>query len=162
MTEDWLKKAEDICETCGGHCCTGACPPLSPERIVIILDQGNYADRIKKDGYHFIRTKENGECSMIQDGRCAIHAVKPETCRAGPFTFDVKGDIIEIFLKYESICPMVRLLKEVPEAYEQQYNHALRHIPHLISRLPQEELDVICRIEEPETEKVAEIKRQYL
>jgi uncharacterized protein len=161
MTEDWLLKAEEICHTCGGHCCTGACPPLSQERISIILAQGDYTDRINRDGYYFVRTKENGECSMIRNGRCAIHAFKPETCRAGPFTFDVKGDTIEIFLKFESICPMVRLLKETPEAYEQQYTRAVRHITHLVARLPQDELDVICRIEEPETEKVAEIPRQY-
>jgi hypothetical protein len=57
---------------------------------------------------------------------------------------------------------MVRLLKEIPEAYEQQYSHAIRHIAHLVSRLPQDELDTICRIDEPETEKVAEIPRIYL
>lgn len=72
------------------------------------------------------------------------------------------ADTIEIFLKFESLCPIVRLLKEVPEAYEQQYNRAVTHITHLVSLLPQEELDVICRIDEPETEKVAEIPRKYL
>jgi len=162
MTDNWLLKAEEICHTCGGHCCDGAQPPLSSERIAIILKGGDFAHCIGKDGYRFVRSKENGECTLQKNGRCQIHAIKPETCRAGPFTFDVKGDTIEIFLKFESICPIVRLLKDVPEAYEQQYNAAVTHITHLVAHLPQDELDVICRIEEPETELVAKIPRQYL
>nr|WP_320161141.1 YkgJ family cysteine cluster protein [uncultured Methanoregula sp.] len=162
MTDDWLLRAEDICHTCGGHCCDGAQPPLSSERIAIILSKGDFAHCIGFDGYHFLRSKENGECTLQKNGKCQIHDFKPETCRSGPFTFDVKGDTIEIFLKFESLCPIVRLLKEVPEAYEQQYNRAVTHITHLVSLLPQEELDVICRIDEPETEKVAEIPRKYL
>ena len=51
---------------------------------------------------------------MLNGGKCGIHAIKPETCRAGPFTFDVKGDTIEIFLKFEEICPVVRLYQEHP------------------------------------------------
>ncbi|WP_321508510.1 YkgJ family cysteine cluster protein [uncultured Methanoregula sp.] len=162
MTDDWLLKAEDICHTCGGHCCDNAHPPLSSERIAIILKKGDFLHCIEKDGYHFIRSKANGECCLQRNGKCQIHDFKPETCRAGPFTFDVKGDTIEIFLKFESICPIVRLLKEIPEAYEQQYNRAVTHITRLVSLLPEDELEVICRIDEPETEKVGEIPRQYL
>ena len=73
----------------------------------------------------------------------------------------MKGDVIEIFLKYEAICPVVRLLKEVPEAYEHQFDVAKKSITHLVRHLTDEELDAICRIEEPETEKVAEIPREY-
>jgi Fe-S-cluster containining protein len=162
MTENWLLKAEEICHTCGGHCCIGAQPPLSSERIAIILEKGDLAHCIGNNGYRFVRSTENGECILQKNGRCQIHAIKPETCRAGPFTFDVKGDTIEIFLKYESICPIVRLLKEVPEAYEQQYKEAVTHITHLVAHLPADELDVICRIEEPDTELVAKIPRQVL
>ena len=103
----------------------------------------------------------DGTCIFCNGNKCSIHTIKPETCRAGPFTFDVKGDIIEIFLKYETICPVVRLLKEVPEAYEHQFDLAKKSITHLVRHLTDEELDAICRIEEPETEKVAEIPREY-
>jgi hypothetical protein len=111
------------------------------------------------NGYTRLKTKENGECILSTNGKCSIHAIKPETCRAGPFTFDVKGDTIEIYLKHERICPMVRLLKEIPEAYQQQYESAIGSITHLVRNLTQDELDAICLIEEPETEKVAEVPR---
>jgi hypothetical protein len=89
-----------------------------------------------------------------------IHSIKPETCRAGPFTFDIKGDMIEIYIKHESVCPIVRLLKEVPEAYRQQYERAVQNITHLTGHLTDDELRVICQIDEPETEKVSEVPRR--
>jgi hypothetical protein len=53
-------------------------------------------------------------------------------------------------------------LKEVPAAYDQQYSLAVKSITHLVANLDEDELSVICRIEEPETEKVAEIPRMRL
>jgi hypothetical protein len=73
----------------------------------------------------------------------------------------VKGDVIGIFLKYETICPVVRLLKEEPEAYAHQFALAKKSIAHLVANLTNDELSAICRIDEPETEKVAEIPREY-
>ena len=96
---------------------------------------------------------------MSDNGKCTIHAFKPETCRAGPFTFDMKGDLIAMYIKRESICPVVKLLKEVPEAYRQQYELAVQNITHLVRNLTGDEISVICQIDEPETEKVAEILR---
>ena len=57
------------------------------------------------------------------------------------------------------ICPLVTLLKETPEAYRAQYDLAVKSITHLVGHLTPAELDAICRIEEPETEKVAEVPR---
>ena len=105
--------------------------------------------------------RDDGTCIFCNGNKCSIHGIKPETCRAGPFTFDVKGDIIEIFLKYETICPVVGLLREDPEAYEHQFALAKKSITHLVRTCRDEELEAICRIEEPETEKVAEIPREY-
>ena len=42
-----------------------------------------------------------------------------------------------------------------------EYAAAVRSITRLVSNLTEEELVAICRIEEPETEKVAEIPRMY-
>jgi hypothetical protein len=100
-------------------------------------------------------------CIFCNGNRCSIHTIKPETCRAGPFTFDVKGDAIGIFLKYETICPVVRLLKEVPEVYEHQFALAKKSITHLVANLTDGELAVICSIDEPDTERVDEIPREY-
>lgn len=157
MDTDWILRAEAICAACGGHCCTGACPPLSAERIRAILAHGDFAGHIDTAGYRYIRTKENGECAMFEAGKCRIHAVKPETCMAGPFTFSVTDHTIEIFLKNESICPLVGHLLSDATMYTMQYRRAVDHIARLVAALPQNELEVISAIPEPETVLVATI-----
>ena len=160
MDENWLVRIEEICFRCGGHCCTDAHPPISGRCYERLTGAGVSPEHFERDGYLRIRVRENGTCTLSQDGKCMIHSLKPETCRAGPFTFDVKGEIIEIFLKEETICPMVSVLRDVPEAYRQQYERAVESIARLVSRLTDEELEAICRIEEPDTVKVAEIPRR--
>lgn len=159
MKENWVLRIEEICMKCGGHCCDGACPPISEDRYNYLINNGVSPDHFEFDGYRRLKVKKNNECVLYHDGKCSIHAIKPETCRAGPFTFNVIDDKIEIFLKFESICPIVRILKEVPEAYNQQYSRAIEHISNLVSCLPENDLEVICQIDEPLTEKVAEIPR---
>jgi Fe-S-cluster containining protein len=155
MHTNWMLRAEAICSSCGGHCCTGACPPLSDERIRILLSHGDFAGVIERNGYRRIRTRENGECALFEAGRCRIHAIKPETCMAGPFTFGVTDHTLEIFLKKESICPLVPHLKSDHDMYEMQYTRALEHISSLVASLSEEELRIISSIPEPETELVA-------
>ncbi len=155
MHTDWMIHAEAICGSCGGRCCIGACPPISPERMRIILSHGDYADRFEQNGYRRIRAREDGGCTMLRDGRCTIHACKPETCMAGPFTFSTTDRTLEIFLKTETICPLVRYLKSDPAVYEMQYHRALEHISRLVAALSEDELRVISGIPEPDTELVA-------
>jgi hypothetical protein len=83
--------------------------------------------------------------------------MNPDTCRAGPFTFDREGDVIVIFLKYKRICPLVKLFKEIPEAYQQQYNLAVKSITNLVSNLTCDDIDARSCLEEPDTEEVSEI-----
>ncbi len=161
MIEDRLIRPETCCLRCGGHCCDGAHPPISEPCYRKLISAGVPADAFERDGYRRLKTRPDGTCVQWIDGKCSIHDIKPETCRAGPFTFDVEGDVIGIYLKYESICPLVRLLKDTPAAYEQQYERAVKSITHLVAHLSEEELGAICRIEEPETGKVGEIPRQY-
>jgi len=161
MTQDWLIQAEAICLKCDGHCCNGAHPPISEHCYQRLVAEGVADTTFEQNGYRYVRTRDDDTCLLSNGGKCSIHGIKPETCRAGPFTFDVKGDVIEIFLKYESICPLVRLFKEVPEAYNQQYSLAVQSITRLVSHLTNTEIEAICKIEEPETEKVAEIPRIY-
>jgi uncharacterized protein len=161
MTQDWHIRAEDVCRNCGGRCCFEAHPPISGQCYRRMVTEGVPEDCFEWKGYCSVRVRGDGICIFRDAGQCLIHSIKPETCRAGPFTFDVKGDVIEIFLKNETICPLVRLLKEVPGAYEQQSALAKKSIARLVSNLTDDELCEICRIEEPETEKVAEIPRKY-
>jgi len=159
MNGDWLTRAEEICFRCGGLCCTEAHPPISDACYGRLAQAGVSPDHFEKSGYRRLKVRENGECILSRDGKCTVHAIKPETCRSGPFTFDVRGDVIEIFLKEPKICPMVTLLREVPEAYRQQYERARENITLLVSDLTDAEIEAICRIEEPDTVKVAEIPR---
>jgi Fe-S-cluster containining protein len=161
MTQDWILRAESICLNCGGRCCNEAHPPISMQCYHRLVAQGVPEDSFEWKGYRAVRSRRDGTCIFCNGNRCSIHTIKPETCRAGPFTFDVKGDVIEIFLKYETICPVVRLLENEPEAYEHQFGIAKKSITHLVANLTDEELSAICRIEEPETRKVAEISREY-
>ena len=160
MTQDWVLRIEDICMKCGGHCCDGARPPISEDRYNYLIENGVSQDHFEIDGFRRLKSKKNNECVLYSDGKCSIHSIKPETCRAGPFTFDIRDDKIEIFLKFERLCPIVRVLKEVPEAYNQQYLRAIEHISNLVSGLSEPELEAICQIDEPLTEKVAEIPRR--
>lgn len=161
MTQDWVFRIEKICMKCNHkYCCDGACPPISEDRYDLLIRNGVSPDNFEFNGYRRLKIKKDNMCILFCEGKCSIHNIKPETCQAGPFTFDVKGEKIEIFLKYESICPIVRLLKEVPEAYNRQYLHAIEQISNLASGLSENELKVICMIDEPLTEKVAEIPRR--
>ena len=146
---------------CNSRCCNDAHPPISGRCYQRLVEQGVPEDAFEWRGYRAVRTLGDGTCIFCNGSRCSIHAIKPETCRAGPFTFDVKADVIEIFLKYETICPMVRLLKDVPEAYEHQFELAKKSIIHLVANLTDGEMAAICKIDEPETERVAEIPRGY-
>jgi hypothetical protein len=53
-----------------------------------------------------------------------------------------------------------RVLKEIPEAYKQQYLRAIENISNLVSHLKENELEAIHQIDEPLTEKGAEIPRR--
>ncbi len=152
-----LSKACGECSL-GGGCCFEARPPLSQERIDILLANGVSPDVVEFAGYKRLRLKQNGFCVLFQEGNCSVHSFKPETCVAGPFTFDMKGSILQIFLKRESICPMVRILKTNQKAYDGLFELSVDKIIDLVRAVPPWELEEILKIEEPETDLVAEIR----
>lgn len=160
MTEDWLSRAETICMECGGRCCIDAHPPVSAACRQRLIAAGVPEDAFESAGYCRLKARRDGSCILSENGMCTIHGIKPETCRAGPFTFDMEGDRIAIYLKHESICPMVGLLQSVPSAYRTQYEQAEKNIRHLVAGLTASELAAVCRIEEPETGKVGVVSRE--
>jgi Fe-S-cluster containining protein len=121
------------------------------------MKNGVAASAVEFAGYRRLRLKKDGFCVLFKDGRCSIHSFKPETCIAGPFTFDIKENVLQIFLKRESICPMVRFLKADKKAYDGLFDAAVEKIMHLIDAVPAAEMEEILKIEEPETDLVAEI-----
>jgi len=161
ITKESLYEALSLaCSQCSlqGGCCFEARPPLSQQRINLLLENGVSPDDIEFAGYSRLKLRPDGFCVMFEDGKCQIHAVKPETCVAGPFTFDLKGLILQIFLKKESICPMVLLLKQNRDLYDELFDLSVEKIVDLVKALPQAELAEICKIDEPDTDLVAEIR----
>ncbi|MDI9646498.1 MAG: YkgJ family cysteine cluster protein [Archaeoglobales archaeon] len=147
----------EICSKCGGQCCKDANPPLSRRRLAILLENGIDIEKIAFEKYMHPKSKEDGFCIFFDNGKCSIHTIKPETCVAGPFTFDLKGDMLEIYLKLEKICPLVAYLKKDKKAYREQFRVAVENIVQLIMDLDERSLREILKIEEPDTVKVAEI-----
>ena len=142
---------------CGGHCCDEAHPPITKERYRSLIARGIPEHCFEHDGYLRLRAKPDGTCILMEDHKCTCHEFKPETCRAGPFTFDVEGNRIRIFLKHASICPLVPLLREEPAAFRVQYERAAENITRLVAALPDAEIGAINRIEEPDTDLVTDL-----
>jgi Fe-S-cluster containining protein len=160
MDENLCEALSQACNECHlvGGCCFEARPPLSQERIDILLKNGVSADAVEFVGYRRLRLKRDGFCVLFQDGKCSIHSIKPETCVAGPFTFDMKGNTLQIFIKRESICPMVRFLKANRKAFDGLFETSVERIIELVNKVPAEEMAEILKIDEPETDLVAEIR----
>lgn len=147
-----------ICYNCGGKCCIDAKPPVTKRRLKILLEAGIDADCFEFGEYIHPKVKNNGYCIFFDEveKKCKIHELKPETCVAGPFTFDLK-DKLEIYLKKKTICPIVSVLEQNRTLYEEQFTRAVATIIRLIEDLDDRELKKILEIEEEEIEKVAEL-----
>jgi hypothetical protein len=86
--------------------------------------------------------------------------VKPETCVAGPITFDINTETgkIEWFLKMEKICPLAGILYRDQETLNKHLKSAKRELLQLVRDLEAESLRAILKIEEPDTFKIDEDK----
>jgi Fe-S-cluster containining protein len=160
----------DVCGRCAIVCCKDARPPSSPKRRKLIENylkthrlkdvEAPYFD--ESHGYAHPREDSNGCCIFYDRGtrRCRIHSVKPETCVAGPITFDInpKTRKLEYYLKTEKICPLAGKMHRTDAAavLKRHMKSAKREIRRVVSDLEPEALRTILRIEEPETFKVDE------
>jgi Fe-S-cluster containining protein len=154
ITKDLLAK---ICERCGGRCCFYAKPPLTEDRISILLEHGLSLDDVLFRDHRMLDCKSTGFCIGFKEGRCTVHPVRPETCVAIPFTFSICDGMLEIYLRKERLCDLVSFLKGHPDAYREQFELALQNIRRLIRSLPEEELASICREDMSNADKVAEL-----
>ena len=66
--------------------------------------------------------------------------------------------MLQIFLKRENICPMVRFLRANRKAYDALFETSVEKIMDLIRSVPEEEMAQILQIDEPQTDLVAEIR----
>ncbi|MDI9642977.1 MAG: YkgJ family cysteine cluster protein [Archaeoglobales archaeon] len=152
----------EICSKCGGKCCFEAKPPISNKRLKILLENGISSDFVEFGKYKHLKLKNDGYCVFFDNGKCKIHGIKPETCVAGPITFDIREGKLELYIKKESICPLVKFLKENEDVLREHMNIALEKILDLIRELEKGELEEILKIEEPETEKIFEVNLKEL
>jgi Fe-S-cluster containining protein len=90
--------------------------------------------------------------------KCMVHPVKPETCRAGPITFDINFSTkkVQWFLKKSEICAYAGMLYNDKAAFTDHFEVAKKEIMRLIKELSADELRELMKIDEPQTFKVGE------
>jgi Fe-S-cluster containining protein len=146
-------------------CCQGANPPLSENRKKIITDYllKNHvaiSGLFVEDEYSHPSADSEEYCAFFnkKTGKCSVHPVKPETCVAGPITFDInlKTKKVEWFLKKANICAFAQKLFEDKDRFNEHLKAAQPELMRLISELDRKALGAIMKIPEPETFKVAE------
>ncbi len=115
---------------------------------------------LKVEAYTHPTSDSKGLCAFYskRTQKCRVHQVKPETCKAGPITFDInmKTKKIEFYIKKPSVCPFAGILNVNNRLLESHLETAKAEITHLISKLSEKELRAVLKIPEPETFKIAE------
>ncbi|MCJ7763290.1 YkgJ family cysteine cluster protein [Candidatus Bathyarchaeota archaeon] len=167
MSEDRNGKTYsfDVCSQCKLICCQDANPPLTLNRKKILRE---YVKEQKVpvqtlfagEEYSHPAADANGICVFYnkETRNCRVHPVKPETCRAGPVTFDInlKTRKVEFYLKKNEICALAQTLYENKEPFREHLEVAKAEILRLICELDAEALKTILKIPEPQTFKIDE------
>ncbi len=154
-----------VCGTCPVSCCSDVRPPLSDKRMALIqgylkTNKLAFETPFDRNVYSFPRETSDKHC-VFQDGknkRCMVHSAKPETCVAGPVTFDInlKTGRIEWWLKTANICPLAGALYKDKKALENHLQNARKELLRLVRDLDAEALRAILKIDEPDTFKISE------
>jgi Fe-S-cluster containining protein len=155
----------DVCYHCKDGCCQGVKPPLTLERKKLIR---NYLKEQKirarhlftNEAYSFPAEDPLGFCVFYcKDTRkCLVHPVKPETCRAGPVTFDINRRTrkVEWYLKTADVCTLAQTLRRNDTAFKAHFEVAKNELLRLICKLDSKALEAILKIAEPHTVKIGE------
>ena len=155
----------DVCSQCRSICCQDAKPPLTNNRKKIIkkyiqeqkIDLNN---PFVQEEYSYPDVDEEIYCRLFNKstGKCLVHPVKPETCVAGPVTFNINfcTKKVEWFLKTKELCAFAGVLFEDKAAFKKHFEIAKQQILALITQLSADELRALMKIDEPQTFKFAE------
>ena len=155
----------DICSQCKSICCQDAKPPLTSSRKKIIevflkKNKIKIAKPFAKGEYSYPAVDREVYCRLFnkKTGKCMVHSVKPETCVAGPITFDINFDTQKVcfFLKKEEICAYAGALFNDKQALMEHFEVARKQIVDLIEQLSAQELRALMKIDEPQTFKFCE------
>ncbi len=156
----------DTCSKCKANwsCCHETTPPITSRRrkiieTFLIENEIGIETPFLEKGYVFPRLDEDGYC-VFHDRRtrkCIIHSVKPETCVAGPITFDIERNTgkVEWYIKMEQICPLAGRVYEDTARMRRHLKSAKKEISTLIAELDSVALDAILKKDEPETFKLS-------
>jgi Fe-S-cluster containining protein len=155
----------DICCQCKHGCCQNVNPPLTLKRKKIIEDylreqRIHVENAFVNEAYSSPAVDVMGFCVFYgKDTRkCLVHPVKPETCRAGPVTFDVncRTRKVEWYLKTSEVCALTKTLRGNDNLFRAHSKVAKEEILRLICELEPKALQAILKIEEPQTVKIGE------
>jgi Fe-S-cluster containining protein len=166
MTEDnGTTYSFNVCSQCRSICCQDAKPPLTANRKKILKtyleEKGmNIKDAFATQDYTHPATDKQLYCRLFnkQTGKCMVHPVKPETCVAGPVTFDInfKTKKVEWFLKTKELCTYAGVLYNNKVDFQEHFEAAKKQIMTLIEQLNADELRALVKIDEPQTFKFCE------
>jgi len=156
-----------VCSRCktSYSCCHGTRPPISNERKEIVeaylkKEKIPVTAAFAREEYVFPRENVEGYCIFhdVKTRKCQIHAVKPETCVAGPITFDInlKTAKIEWFVKMDKICPLAGVVYADKELLRKHLESAKREVLRLVNELDGIALKNVLGKDEPETSKIDE------
>ncbi len=152
---DKLDKNSNVCLTeCAIACCQSVRPPLTEHRMKAIkeyIERNNlFIDEpFSYNGkYWYPKEDANGYCIFYSKlgKRCIIHNVKPETCVAGPITFDI--DIPNKQLVYMIKKPEVCRLAEQFLKDTNNLNASKTMIRALVREMPKDIIMTLLQIEE--------------
>jgi Fe-S-cluster containining protein len=157
----------DVCSRCKTSfgCCLGTRPPITQQRRKTIEEylrnRGSQpVNAFSETEYVFPRENLKGYCIFhdMKTRKCLIHSVKPETCVAGPITFDInrKTKKIEWHVKMEQICQLAGTVYNNKKALGQHLRSAKKEILTLVHELDAASLKAILKKDEPETFKIGE------
>jgi hypothetical protein len=164
------KRQSDFFDTCSQcrtswSCCHETTPPISGKRRKIIkaylrANKIDVENPFVKAEYVFPRLDADGYCIFHdkKTRKCRIHPVKPETCVAGPITFDIRAETskIEWFIKMDKICPLAGRVYVDKALLQKHLESAKKEISKLVEELNSETLRAILKRDEPETFKIGE------
>jgi Fe-S-cluster containining protein len=140
-------------------------PPLTFKRKKIIEDylreQKIHVEHpFTDEAYSYPAVDAMGFCVFYDKDtrKCLVHPVKPETCRAGPVTFDIncRTRKVEWYLKTPEVCALARILRGNDNLFRAHFRVAKEEILRLIYELEPKALQAILKIEEPQTVKIGE------
>jgi Fe-S-cluster containining protein len=167
MSDEIMSKtcSFDVCCRCERGCCQDVKPPLTLKRKKIIGDylreqRIRFEHPFVNEAYSFPAVDAMGFCVFYgKDTRkCLVHPVKPETCSAGPVTFDINCCTrkVEWYLKTTEACALSKALCENSNLFGKHFEVARKQLLRLICELDSKALQAILKIEEPQTVKIGE------